>query len=335
MRCRLLVLVALAQARPQQYDPEGGRGPSRPAVAGVPGAAPRATGPPLSRQPGQPGQIGRAVQRYQSFVNGAAKVSRWIHVGCGFWVIVSTPVSLISSGVSLRPAEMMLCGYLGLFGFVLAGCELPLARGLFETYCRFLYTTQGRLLFMAHVAVVAWSCKYVGILTKTLLLFNALISAYVYNSKALHHFGVADERAQGEVGDAVNRAKEALGEVSSMSRLLGVGKIFGLGSKPPAPPPPPPSAYRDSDYGGTGGGGYGDGGYGDGGGGYGGGGAGGGGGGCCLSVCGENRASLNSALVSAPVARGPSLRATTNDGHMFSRFVCVESPLRWTRVIED
>ena len=98
MRCRLLVLVALAQARPQQYDPEGGRGPSRPAVAGVPGAAPRATGPPLSRQPGQPGQIGRAVQRYQSFVNGAAKVSRWIHVGCGFWVIVSTPVSLISSG---------------------------------------------------------------------------------------------------------------------------------------------------------------------------------------------------------------------------------------------
>mmetsp|Transcript_10573 Transcript_10573/g.33491 ORF Transcript_10573/g.33491 Transcript_10573/m.33491 type:complete len:139 (-) Transcript_10573:156-572(-) len=48
---------------------------------------------------------------------------------------------------------------------------------------------------------------------------------------------------------------------------------------PPAPPPPPPSAYRDSDYGGTGGGGYGDGGYGDGGGGYGGGGAGGGRGG--------------------------------------------------------
>mmetsp|Transcript_22711 Transcript_22711/g.76634 ORF Transcript_22711/g.76634 Transcript_22711/m.76634 type:complete len:153 (+) Transcript_22711:355-813(+) len=132
---------------------------------------------------------------------------------------------------------------------------------------------------MAHVAVVAWSCKYVGILTKTLLLFNALISAYVYNSKALHHFGVADERAQGEVGDAVNRAKEALGEVSSMTRLLGVGKMFGMGSKPPAPPPPPPSAYRDSDYGGTGGGGYGDGGYGDGGGGYGGGGAGGGRGG--------------------------------------------------------
>jgi len=85
--------------------------------------------------------------------------------------------------------------------------------------------------------------------------------------------------ASRQVGDAVNRAKEALGEVSSMSRLLGVGKIFGLGSKPPAPPPPPPSAYRDSDYGGTGGGGYGDGGYGDGGGGYGGGGAGGGRGG--------------------------------------------------------
>jgi hypothetical protein len=41
------------------------------------------------------------------------------------------------------------------------------------------------------------ACRYVGVLTKALLAFNALLSAYVYNSKALHSFGGEDTRVQG------------------------------------------------------------------------------------------------------------------------------------------
>jgi len=158
----MLALAHTASAAQQSFDPETGAvrgsGP-RPQMQGAGG--PSRAGPSRAAvRP--PGQISRALQRYQAFVSGAAKVSRWIHVGCGFWVVVSTPVSLISSGLGFRPAEMMLCGYLGMFGAMLAGCELPLARGLFETYFRFLYTTQGRMLFMVFVAVVAWSCKSVS-----------------------------------------------------------------------------------------------------------------------------------------------------------------------------
>lgn len=223
---------------------------ARPAPSGFEAEAPpRAPRPQLSKPPLAPqGQISRALRRYQAFVSGAAKVSRWIHVGSGFFVIVSTPVSLISSGLGLRPAEMALCAYLGMFGAMLAGCELPLARGLFETYFRFLYTTQGRMLFMIFLAVVAWSCKYVGVLTKALLAFNALLSAYVYNSKALHNFGTEDSRVQGEVGDAVNRLKEGFGEVQSIGRMFGLSKMLGSSPKRTGPPPPP-SAYDEGGYG--------------------------------------------------------------------------------------
>lgn len=158
-RARLLAVCALlhtGSALQQGYDPEAGATRIPGPRAQLPGAG----GPPRPGVAVKPaGQISQAIRRYQAFVNGAAKVSRWIHVGSGFFVIVSTPVSLISSGLGLRPAEMALCGYLGMFGAMLAGCELPLARGLFETYFRFLYTTQGRMLFMVFLAVVAWSCK--------------------------------------------------------------------------------------------------------------------------------------------------------------------------------
>jgi hypothetical protein len=51
----------------------------------------------------------------------------------------------------------------------------------------------------------------------------------------------------GEVGDAVSKFREGLGEVQSFTRMFGFSKALGSGSK--RPPPPPPSAYDDGGYG--------------------------------------------------------------------------------------
>ena len=242
-RLALLVLLLAAQGlRAIEQDQ------FRPAHVYQSQAGPQNPRPALSNQNSIQNKATRAIRRYQAFVNGAAKASKWIHVGSGFWLFVSTPVSVISSGFALRPAELVLCVYLGAFGFMLAGCELPLLRGLFEAYFRFLFTTPGRMLFICFVASMAWTIKHVGIISKGLLLFNALLSAYVYNSSSVVLKG-EDQRAMGEVGDTMQKLKEQVGEMKSIANVFGLKRMLGgtggsRGSSPRSPPQQSP--YSDT-----------------------------------------------------------------------------------------
>ena len=201
------------------------------------------------------GKWGRA---YQGFVAGAAKVSRWINFGTGCWLVLSTPLTVVASGLTLRPAEAVLICYLGFFGVMMAGQNVPLGgmQRIFQTYFRFLYTELGRVGFFTLVLAIAWSCAQVSVITRLLAAFNALLAFYLFNARSA-------SASVAEAGDMAKQAAEELrGKASGvlgMANMLGVGNMFkgdgggGGGTSrcrrppaatPPAAPRPPPRARR-------------------------------------------------------------------------------------------
>jgi len=194
------------------------------------------------------------VQRYQGFVSGAAKVSKWINVGCGAWLVVSTPVSAVSSAITLRPADVVLSLYLGMFGAMMAGIELPIGplKRIFELYFRFMYTTHGRMGFMVLVACIAWSCRHVGLLSKAFVLFDAGLSVYVYNSPVRGRYADEDNTVREGMTEAADELRKTATDALSFANMFGFGRALrgsGGSSSRPARPPPRPA---ESPYSGVG-----------------------------------------------------------------------------------
>ena len=250
-RALALALALCAIASVGAFDVEGGGGGARPQM-------PRAAvaGAPAAQQEGLVAKVGKWGRAYQGFVAGAAKVSRWINFGTGCWLVLSTPLTVLASGLTLRPAEAVLICYLGFFGVMMAGQNVPLGgmQRIFQTYFRFLYTELGRVGFFTLVLAIAWSCAQVSVITRLLAAFNALLAFYLFNARSA-------SASVAEAGDMAKQAAEELrGKASGvlgMANMLGVGNMFkgdggggGGGTQPPpaagggyppaAPRPPPP-----------------------------------------------------------------------------------------------
>ena len=172
-RALALALALCAIASVGAFDVEGG------GVAGARPQMPRAAvaGAPAAQQEGLVAKVGKWGRAYQGFVAGAAKVSRWINFGTGCWLVLSTPLTVLASGLTLRPAEVVLICYLGFYGVMMAGQNVPLGgmQRIFQTYFRFLYTELGRVGFFTLVLAIAWSCAQVSVITRLLAAFNALL----------------------------------------------------------------------------------------------------------------------------------------------------------------
>jgi hypothetical protein len=235
-RALALALALCAIASVGAFDVEGG------GVAGARPQMPRAAvaGAPAAQQEGLVAKVGKWGRAYQGFVAGAAKVSRWINFGTGCWLVLSTPLTVLASGLTLRPAEAVLICYLGFFGVMMAGQNVPLGgmQRIFQTYFRFLYTELGRVGFFTLVLAIAWSCAQVSVITRLLAAFNALLAFYLFNARSA-------SASVAEAGDMAKQAAEELrGKASGvlgMANMLGVGNMFkgdgggggGGGTQPP------------------------------------------------------------------------------------------------------
>ena len=181
-------------------------------------------------------EVGKWYARYQGFVSGAAKVSRFINMGCGVWLVVTTPFSLLGSTFGLRPSEVILCGYLCMFGVLMAGIEIPLGalQKMLRAYFFFAFTRIGRAAFVSLVACVAYTIKHVGFVTKAMLIFNAGLNMYILNSQD-RRFAQSDAQAMQALSDVSAELRESATGALSFGKYLGISKMFGS-SEPAAAP---------------------------------------------------------------------------------------------------
>ena len=158
---------------------------------------------------------------YTNFVAGAAKVSQLISFGCGFWLTFSSPFALVFSALSLKFQEAVLCAFLIPFGMLMVGMEVPLqaVQRVLQQYFFFVYTRPGRGAFVVHVAACAWMCSRVGMMTKMLMAFNALLTFYILNSRAAR-FAQVDADAAAALSQATDELK------GSAAEALSFGKMF-------------------------------------------------------------------------------------------------------------
>ena len=107
---------------------------------------------------------------YQGFVAAAAKVNQLISFGCGVWLLMSTPLSVVSTLISLKFTEAFMVLFLGLYGLLLLGVELPLSavQNICRQYFFFVYTRPGRAVFVINVALIAWVCSSVSAQSRSL-----------------------------------------------------------------------------------------------------------------------------------------------------------------------
>lgn len=229
------VLLLLARHSCVGFDVEGGR-PKLPAAGQRPGL------PPLAGAGSRPavasggGSVSGAVaeasakvnkwyRAYQGFIAGAAKVSQLISFGCGTWLAISTPFALIGSIIGLKLHEAALVLYLGLFGVLMCGMEVPLGsvQRVLQQYFFILFTRPGRALFVGHVAAIAWTCNHVGFMTKVLMAFNAGLTFYILNSQG-RQFAQVDNAA---LDSASNELRGSVKEALSFGKMFGSFAGFG------------------------------------------------------------------------------------------------------------
>ncbi|KAL1524514.1 hypothetical protein AB1Y20_019407 [Prymnesium parvum] len=210
--------------------------PSRP-TAGVESRTTTRAATDKSMQPaGIRGEVSKWYARYQGFVSGAAKVSRFISMGCGVWLVVTTPFALIGSAFGLRPSEIMLCGYLCIFGVLMFAIEVPLGalQRLIKQYFLFIFTRGGRAAFIVLAATIASSIKHVGMVTKAVLIFNAGLNFYILNSQD-RRFESTDAQAKQDLDAVGAELRNSASDALSMGKYLGFGKLFGSSSGVAAP----------------------------------------------------------------------------------------------------
>ncbi|KAL3910824.1 MAG: hypothetical protein SGPRY_008915 [Prymnesium sp.] len=162
-------------------------------------------------------EVSKWYARYQGFVAGAAKVSRFISMGCGVWLVLTTPFALVTSCFSLRAPEALLCAYLCSMGVLMFAIEVPLGalQRVIKQYFLFVFTRPGRAAFVVLVATIASTIKHVGFITKALLLFNAGLSFYILNSQD-RRFAATDAQAK----QALDAVGAELRESASGAQLL-------------------------------------------------------------------------------------------------------------------
>jgi len=237
-------LLVLGAGGAHALDLEGGARPLSPSRAAGPAARSAVQRPQPGVVSGMQQQASKWVQRYQGFVSGAAKVSKWINMGCGVCLLLQVPVTAIGSALTLNVPDLLLCVYLGGFGVILAGLEIPVGplKRLFEVYFRFLYTTHGRLGFILLVAALTWSIRQVGIISKVFVAFNALLSFYVSNSFALRGSSEEDSLARASVDEAAQELQRGASDVLNLANVFGIGRMFRSSAQPskPSPRQPPP-----------------------------------------------------------------------------------------------
>ena len=100
---------------------------------------------------------------YQGFVAAAAKVNQLISFGCGVWLVMSTPLTLISASLTLKFTEAAMILMLGCYGVLLLGVEVPLGavQTMLRQYFFFVYTRPGRAGFVFNIALMCWQCQNV------------------------------------------------------------------------------------------------------------------------------------------------------------------------------
>lgn len=237
------------------FDVEGGRPAARPGSPQQPPRTALATAQPTTVA-GVKKTVTKWALRYQAFVRAATTFSRLINLACGLWLVIGAPFSVIGSAIVLRADETVLCLYLGFFGALLAGVELPVpgVRKMLERSFFFLYTRGGRTAFLVLVMAIAWSCKHVSFITKGFVGFNALLAFYVYNSPVhSKQFDAYDNAMKGSLSDAASDIRGAAGDMFSIGKTLGIGRVLGNVAKPKDEPPSsfsPPEAPA-SPWGGT------------------------------------------------------------------------------------
>ena len=246
--CALLLLLAAPELL--AFDADSARRPAAPtgARSGAPGlqgvtSAPVAgvSRPAVQQQGGVAGlrsEVSKWYAMYQGFVGGCAKVSRFINMGCGVWLVFSTPFALIGSTFGLRPSEVLLCVYLCGMGALMFAIEVPLGalQRVVKQYFFFVFTRTGRAAFVVLVASIASIIKHIGMVTKALLVFNAGLNFYILNSQD-RRFAAVDAQAKQALDAVGAELRQSASGALSMGKYLGLGKMFG-GEPAPAPAAP-------------------------------------------------------------------------------------------------
>ena len=209
----LVFLVAFVGA----FDVEGGSVPrqppqaldSRPVLQGQLGAGAGVQQPQQSVVGSIGGQVAGAAAKvsgwyraYQGFVAAAAKVNQLISFCCGVWLVMSTPLTLIGASITLKFTEAATVLFLGLYGLLLMGVEIPLGavQTMLRQYFLFVYTRPGRAGFVIQIAIMAWHCHNVALasacrvshLSRLSLLSRGVPLASSGPSGGLHHEGAHD-----------------------------------------------------------------------------------------------------------------------------------------------
>ena len=173
------VILATLPHAALAFDVQGpGGGPPRGPQQGGPGGGPQLGGGPQQQQQqmqqrgnsiggqmaGAAAKVSGWYRAYQGFVAAAAKVNQLISFGCGVWLLMSTPLSVVSTLISLKFTEAFMVLFLGLYGLLLLGVELPLSavQNICRQYFFFVYTRPGRAVFVINVALIAWVCSSVS-----------------------------------------------------------------------------------------------------------------------------------------------------------------------------
>jgi len=247
----LVVACALLPASCLQIDVEGGGPGSRPALgrrdgASFDGAAPqRTTVGATSAVAGARAEVSKWWRAYQGFVAGAAKVSQLISFMCGLWLLFSSPFAIVFSVMTGRVPEVFLCGFLSVFGVLLAMLEVPVGavQRVLQQYFFFAYTRPGRGALVVLIAAVSWVCTKIGFMTKAFVGFNALLTFYILNSQD-RRFAQVDADAKAALSQASDELRGKAGELKGFTRMLGA---FGLsGSTAPTRRPSTGAAPSDS-----------------------------------------------------------------------------------------
>lgn len=200
---------------------------------------------------------------YQQFVAAAAKVNQLISFCCGVWLVMSTPLMLVGAALTFKFTEAFMILFLGMYGLLMLSVEIPLGgvQAMLRQYFFFVYTRPGRAAFVVYVAIVAWAVgsvgagpsarsdtagrelgaiprlpsayqlanpSQVGIVTKVLVAFNALLTFYILNSQD-RRFAQADAEAKAVLQQASDEMRGQVGDALSFTKL--VTDAFGGGSK--------------------------------------------------------------------------------------------------------
>ena len=193
------------------FDVEGGSVPrqppqvptSRPALQGQPGTVAGVQQPQQSVVGSIGGQVAGAAAKvsgwyraYQSFVAAAAKVNQLISFCCGVWLVMSTPLTLIGASITLKFTEAATVLFLGLYGLLLLGVEIPLGavQTMLRQYFFFVYTRPGRAAFVIQIAIMAWHCHNVRILPPPAVSHDSRPSHAACRARLLHPRSASSRR---------------------------------------------------------------------------------------------------------------------------------------------